>query len=585
MGRSFHDVAIFALAYFVAAAVPIALTRLDGGVALVWLATALLAAKLRTEPRTTWPLWMGAAGIASFAATGLVGLGWIAAGPMAIFNLIEAFVTASVLARADARNPTGREDDDGPVYILACLLGPLAAVLPAAWVATQVTDSTFLSNSANWLIGHSLGSLAFGPMFYLCMQGRLQPFIMQMVRGRDWRTLGGIMGVMATSVFAFMQSDMPVLFLPILAIIALTCRAGIEGAAIAIVVICVTGAGCTMAGMGPLHLFRSGPFGLLEPGSVTTMHFFQFYMGVTTLVILPVANAISLRSRMAESLRQSEATYRLLADNIEDVVVALGVDGRVRYLSPAIVRHGQKNPDRFLGRPGLLLVDPAHRMRVAEAFTEILESDGAARSVEFIGRDAKRWFELNGRPTRDPAGALDGIVITIRDVSHRKTMEAALACAATTDHLTGLTNRRGFMQAAELAAACGVETCIAVFDLDYFTAINDNFGHVAGDEVLQRFATLARTVIREKDVLARIGGEEFALLLPNTNTTQAQEVCERILARLAGECMMIGGNKVFVTASAGMDRLDGTVGKALRRADSALRLSKRSGRARLSLAA
>ena len=159
---------------------------------------------------------------------------------------------------------------------------------------------------------------------------------------------------------------------------------------------------------------------------------------------------------------------------------------------------------------------------------------------------------------------------------------------ASIDELTGLFNRRHFLQVAgrELAALnSGQQHGLALIDLDYFKRINDTYGHAVGDRVLQTFAAVAQSCLRDGDILARYGGEEFVLLLPNTDVDQFSACCERLREAFA-RAEPVGVQINSLSLSAGMtlliaaDALD----DALLRADQALYRAKRDGRNRCAAA-
>jgi len=162
---------------------------------------------------------------------------------------------------------------------------------------------------------------------------------------------------------------------------------------------------------------------------------------------------------------------------------------------------------------------------------------------------------------------------------------------ATVDELTGLPNRRHFMARLEeeLARARRNNSplCLATLDIDHFKPINDTHGHAAGDAVLRQLATVIREKIRLGDSAARLGGEEFALLLPNTNAHQARLVCDRLRGAVADRDFDIGGTAIGVTLSTGVALLhkeDDSVA-LMRRSDEALYQAKAGGRNQVHLAA
>lgn len=186
------------------------------------------------------------------------------------------------------------------------------------------------------------------------------------------------------------------------------------------------------------------------------------------------------------------------------------------------------------------------------------------------------------------------IFLTITDFTFVKRKEFNLVSArdaaivaSETDNLTGLLNRGGVMRRfGHLVDTCG-ETAketegfsIVLIDLDHFKAINDRFGHDSGDQTLIHFADCARQVLREHDMLGRVGGEEFLLLMPGATHAQAGSVTERLQAHLRDQRLKLRGISMRYTFSAGVAQW--APGKTLevlyREADQALYAAKEGGR-------
>jgi len=161
---------------------------------------------------------------------------------------------------------------------------------------------------------------------------------------------------------------------------------------------------------------------------------------------------------------------------------------------------------------------------------------------------------------------------------------------ATTDELTGLMNRRHFFehadQEADRANRYKRSTVLAMLDLDFFKEINDQYGHQAGDIVLSKIAQVLSTCIREHDTLGRVGGEEFAIIMPETEIEGGKEFCERMRLSISDTPIIFDDHEVSISASFGLtELLEGelNIGKAMSRADQALYDSKHKGRNQISL--
>jgi diguanylate cyclase (GGDEF)-like protein len=169
--------------------------------------------------------------------------------------------------------------------------------------------------------------------------------------------------------------------------------------------------------------------------------------------------------------------------------------------------------------------------------------------------------------------------------------ELELRMVAQVDFLTGALTRRGFIEQGEReiarSARYGRPTALVMIDIDHFKSVNDTYGHAAGDQVLHQVADLAASILRPSDVFGRLGGEEFAMLLPETGGEEAVVVAERLRQALAGHVMQLAdGRALRVTASFGIAALadDKAVADWLARADTMLYAAKAGGRNQTRLA-
>lgn len=228
--------------------------------------------------------------------------------------------------------------------------------------------------------------------------------------------------------------------------------------------------------------------------------------------------------------------------------------------------------------------------RDPEWFREALGRALAHGRVELEGRRLHKdrgsfWGNTILTPIHDVAGRHRGFAVITRDISERRRMEEELRRGAITDFLTGLYNRRYFCEAAtrELAQyrRNGSALSLVTFDVDHFKQINDRHGHDAGDRVLRALAGACMRAVRGADVLARLGGEEFGVLLPATGLEGALAVAENLRRTVAGLEVEAGDAHLGLTCSFGV----ATAGAAtadvedlLKRADTALYAAKASGR-------
>jgi len=163
---------------------------------------------------------------------------------------------------------------------------------------------------------------------------------------------------------------------------------------------------------------------------------------------------------------------------------------------------------------------------------------------------------------------------------------------ATTDELTGLANRRSFMRSLEIeierARRSARPLVMAILDIDHFKRVNDSYGHPAGDEVLQNVAATIKAAMRMTDIVGRLGGEEFAVLMPDTDVPSAHTACDRLRTLMASRPVRLSaGGEITVTLSCGVALLEPEeqCGHWISRADSALYEAKADGRNQVKLAA
>lgn len=186
------------------------------------------------------------------------------------------------------------------------------------------------------------------------------------------------------------------------------------------------------------------------------------------------------------------------------------------------------------------------------------------------------------------AGESDGISGTMLDITERKLLERQLELAAATDFLTGINNLRTFYELADQEfrrfVRSGGDLSLIVIDLDHFKEINDRLGHAAGDEALRQFVAVVQAKLREQDIFARAGGDEFRLLLPATQLTGAALVAERIRAAVSQLSITSPHGAASLSISAGICSClpgDESLDDVTKRADAALYKAKAAGRNRI----
>jgi diguanylate cyclase (GGDEF)-like protein/PAS domain S-box-containing protein len=249
-------------------------------------------------------------------------------------------------------------------------------------------------------------------------------------------------------------------------------------------------------------------------------------------------------------------------------------------------------PAELVGRPGTLAVHPDDlpvRRRMLESVLAGRDASGELRLKHRDGRDI--WTLVAPSTTLGPDGERL-FVLQALDISERKRFEEQLRELADHDALTGLLSRRRFGQVLDLEVERvrrhGRGAAVLLLDLDGFKRVNDSFGHAAGDELLIAVSAALRGALRAADVVARIGGDEFAAILPETDAAGAVEVATKLVAAVRGAARSLpGGHGRDVTASVGVTvcttKTRARAGELLAQADAAMYAAKRDGRDRVAV--
>ncbi|MCA1908050.1 MAG: diguanylate cyclase [Magnetospirillum sp.] len=307
---------------------------------------------------------------------------------------------------------------------------------------------------------------------------------------------------------------------------------------------------------------------------------------------LAQANTL-LEQRVEERTKELKSAFNRLNGFLgvaRDAVVIIDKIGTIEEFNPAAeAMFGYAAPE-VVGKSINMLM-PESYAASHDRYIAHSQASQAAHKVgggrEMVGRrkDGSEFpIELTVGTHRD--GEAFSHVGVIRDISERKQAEAKLTLLATTDGLTGLLNRRAFMEQAtrRLADTTGQPAAVMMIDADHFKRINDTYGHDAGDRVLRHLADILRDCARAPDLVGRLGGEEFAFLLPQAPGDSATRVAEQILERVRACVVPLEkGDSLTFRVSIGMVSGAPAMGidEFLSRADKALYQAKSEGRDRV----
>lgn len=574
--------------YFVAASAALMVSRFEGGLAFIWGANAYLMAELLTSRTAYWPRPLFFCFLASMAATALFGMGPLAALPMAFINMSESLIVALICRHALADRPVTGSMLPLLVFILAlCGVADVVTAFAASMVASLLTPVTFAASWSQWYSGHALGGLIGAPLLVMLLQGEVGRWARRTTTARKVEALLLLALFALTCAYVFYWAHYPMLYAPMLPLVLIAFRVGHVGAAASIVILAGVGGAATMADLGPISLMSASPGERVQA--------FQFYLAVSFLLSLPVAAELNGRRRLFQMLQDSESRFRAITEHSGDVVLDIDRHGIIRYASPSALEQIGVAPELLIGQSIAGLADPEDRAAVTQACERVLAEPGATHQVEFRPLSTAvadlDWCEMVSRAMLDEQGVPSGAICMIRDISRHKARQRALQQVAARDSLTGADSRRAFLDKldAEMArAARGARSSLLLIDIDHFKQVNDRFGHAAGDRVLSSFVERFRPALRAIDSIGRLGGEEFAVLLVDSDVERASQVCERLRALLAEPIAVnAAGERIAVTFSAGLVELRGHASRSdmLEAADKALYRAKHSGRNCMRLAA
>jgi diguanylate cyclase (GGDEF)-like protein/PAS domain S-box-containing protein len=568
------------------------LMTMSDDIAPVWFANAIFLAQMMVaHPRQRY--WMLAGGALGNLAARLVAGESLAAIFLYSFSgILEVVIALQFVPRISTVAELIRPKLLVGFLVGGVLLAPIAPGLLDTVLLGRPLSGPPLLTLVGWYVSHALGLAIFTPAILVFWTGE----VTQVLRATNRITTGCLLllvCVVTTAVFG--QNQFHLLYWTLSPIVLLAFQAELAAVLVGLLLCFLIAVAFTLHGSGPFWI---------ESYKSMQGHIFalQLYLVVALTIALPISSAQAQRKRLIARLRDGERRYQVLAENATDIVMSMGLDGRLTYVSPRVTPVLGYAPGNLIGvyYPKLALPDDhdALATTIANVAAGVAEASRDSRLQRLDGQVL--WMETNLRLVIDPfSGKPEALTVTVRDITERKVAEQRvederrkLQGLAFRDGLTGLFNRRYFDRELEhqwrQEAPADSRSFVAVImvDIDAYKAYNDHYGHQGGDDCLRTIAqAIASAARRPTDVVARYGGEEFALILRDADQQGALAVAESI--RTGVENLRIPHRACptgIVTVSVGVAAQrpgDGGNGSGLvAAADRALYTAKRKGRNR-----
>ena len=297
---------------------------------------------------------------------------------------------------------------------------------------------------------------------------------------------------------------------------------------------------------------------------------------------------LAVAGREQQALRETNRFAHEIIDNAGEGIIVLDAELRYVLWNRFMEELTGMPPKDVVGKSSLDLFPHVREQNVDELYRRALAGETvAAPDIHFVvpGTGRAGWVSAVYRPHSDGDGKIVGVIGLIRDITERKMAEQQIEYQAYHDALTGLANRRLFQEHLSLALALAQRrhshVAVLFLDLDHFKIVNDSLGHTVGDELLKHVARRLRHAVREGDTVARVGGDEFTIVLQElARPDDAAAVAKKVI-RSVTDPIEVNGHKLYVTTSIGVTVYprDGEDAETLlKNADAAMYRAKAEGR-------
>jgi diguanylate cyclase (GGDEF)-like protein/PAS domain S-box-containing protein len=514
---------------------------------LIWVTNGIAISHLLLAPRWRWKYYFAVIFVGMLAAGFLFVYpgSWIDSLTHTMLNLGEVALAVFALRNRSTDLPHFTDQHYLLRFAVYAVLGaPAAVAIPfvfKTWASTgQFPWTLFL----NWISTDGLGTAIITPACVSILQSRLS---VHRKWNRDWFL---VLALVPITIVAFSQSQLPAIFLIYPTVALILFRFGMDWAALCSLFVTLAGSVFTIHGFGPF-----AGIGPAISSSPTVL--LQLYLASGMFLVFAAGSVMETLRATEKRLSDIVYLHDLVTENSRDAIILADFHGRRSYVSSAAAHWGGWGREQLIGMTSLELVHPEDRPK-AQAIVRSLQSGGDGSLIECRIRTVSgeyKWVEANLRPVREAiTGRPIGILNVVREISERKQAEqalkkayAALESLAVTDALTGLPNRRYFDHSlASEWRRCmrdGFPLSLLLIDADWFKSYNDTYGHLRGDSCLKQIGESALDeVTRPGDLVARIGGEEFAIILPNTSNEGALQLADMIRTSLRHRKLLHNSN-------------------------------------------
>lgn len=523
----------------------------------------------------------------------VVHMPWTTAFPIGLLICLDIVIGARILSPSVQTFDDLRNQANILRFLAAIVVGPLLTGTAGGFPIAHVLHQPWLQAAQTNILAVSLGLAVATPLVLFLQSRSAFGFLKKCCSSGS--AVGAALLFITVCGYVFWQNTSPFLFMVFPPLILVLLTTGLEGAIFSAVIVTAIGWTGTMHGHGPILL--------LHGTALDHLRVLQIFALVCVAGALPVGallderkraerevlSALEEKSRLAQELEASRHLFLSFAEHSPNVTFIKSGEGRYIYYNRKLAALFGIGESDWLGKTDhelfpstmadifrandLLVMNTGDVLEVIEKVTDPAGTLRSFKSIKFAYQDAR------GMPML--AGVSIDVTAEVAHAEEMASMNRQLELLAVTDALTGLPNRRAFEVRARMEFATAKRTqralSMLVLDIDDFKRRNDTFGHAAGDEALRILASVLSACARTTDLPARLGGEEFAFLLPDTDSDGALALAERLRSML---CVADQG-PVPLTVSVGVTTLDEATNswsQLLGEADDAMYEAKRTGK-------